>query len=96
MFYPYLEDQGIHWVAALGPALAAAAGARDAAELRSALRHLLAELHDGHARLTDPALPPSGILPIAVRRFGDRIAVTGGAAAFLYGIAPGSELVAVD
>lgn len=96
VFYPYFEDQGIDWVAALGPALVEAAGARDAAGLRSVLCHLLAELHDGHARLSDPAMPPSGILPVAVRRFGDRVAVTGGAAAFLYGIAPGSELVAVD
>lgn len=109
VFYPYFQDQrvehsemggsaprGIDWGAALGPALAEAAGARDAAELRTALRHLLAELHDGHARLSDPAMPPTGTLPIAVRRFGDRIAVTGGAAAYLSGIALGSELVAVD
>jgi hypothetical protein len=96
VFYPYFQDQRIDWVAALGPALAEAAAAHDAAELRVALRHLLAELHDGHARLIDPATPPSAVLPIAVRRFGDRIAVTGGIAAYLSGIAPGSELVAVD
>jgi hypothetical protein len=96
VFYPYFQDQRIDWDAALDPALAEAAGARDAADLRTALRHLLAELHDGHARLSDPATPPSAILPIAVRRFGDRIAVTARDADDLPGIAPGSELVAVD
>jgi len=96
VFYPYFPDHGIAWTAALGPALAEAAGARDAAGLRVALRHLLAELHDGHAQLTDPATPPTGILPIAVRRFGDRIAVTGGDPDYLSGIARGSELVAID
>jgi hypothetical protein len=96
VFYPYFQDQRIDWISALGPALAEAAAARDASELRSALRHLLADLHDGHARLSDPATPPTGILPIAVRRFGDRVAVPGGDAAYLAGIAPGSELVAID
>jgi hypothetical protein len=96
VFYPYFQAQRIDWGAALGPALAEAAGARDEAELCDALRHLLAELHDGHARLIDPATPPTASLPIAVRRFGDRIAVTGGDPDYLSGIAPGSELVAID
>jgi hypothetical protein len=95
-FYPYFADQHIDWVAALSPALAEAAAARDAGALRVALLHLLGELHDGHARLSDPALPSGGILPVALRRFGDRIVVTGGAAEYLTGIAAGSELVALD
>jgi hypothetical protein len=101
VFYPYFQDQRIDWGAALGPALAEAAAARDAAEQRTALRHLLAELHDGHARLLDPSTPKTGILPIAVRRFGDRITVTASADEsqpdeYQSGIAPGSELVAID
>jgi hypothetical protein len=99
VFYPYFQDQRIDWAAALDPALAEAAAARDAAELHTALRHLLAELHDGHAQLSGSA-SPSGVLPIAVRRFGDRIAVTASVDEYqpdeyLSGIAPGSELVAI-
>ena len=93
IFYPYFRDQHIEWSAALGPALAEAAAARDPAELRVALRHLLAELRDGHARLSDPAAVAAGALPIALRRFGDRIVVTG--AADEPELA-GSELVALD
>lgn len=106
VFYPHFQDQRIDWDAALGPALAEAAATWDAAELRIALRHLLAELHDGHARLWASTTPGSGVrptggsqgsgvLPIGVRRFGDRIVFTG-AANDVSGIAPGSELVAID
>lgn len=96
IFHPFLQDSHIDWLAALAPALEEAAGARDDAGVHLALRHLLAVLQDGHARVSDPTAPPSGILPIALRRFGDRIVVTGGLAEPPSGIAPGSELVAID
>jgi hypothetical protein len=96
IFDPFLQDSHIDWLAALAPALDEAGRARDDAGVRLALRHLLAVLQDGHARVSDPTAPSNGILPIALRRFGDQIIVTGGIAEPLSGIAPGSELVAID
>ena len=46
--------------------------------------------------MTHPAVSASGYLPIALRRFGDKIVVTGGAPEYLAGISPGTELVALD
>ena len=96
LFYPYFADQHIEWLGALAPALVEAAAAPDGAELRVALNHLLVSLHDGQARVAHPAVSATGYLPIAFRRFGDRIVVTGGAPEYLAGITPGSELITLD
>jgi hypothetical protein len=86
----------IDWAAALGPALTEAGAAHDDDALRAALRHLLVELQDGHARLIGANDGWTGVLPLSLRRFGDRVVVTGGAAASLSGVEPGAELVAID
>ncbi len=96
IFYPYFTDQRIDWLGALAPALVEAAAAPDGAELRVALNHLLVSLRDAQARITHPAVSASGYLPLALRRFGDKIVVIGGAPAYVAGIAPGTELVAID
>jgi hypothetical protein len=95
-FYPYTADQHLDWAVALEPALTEAGAARSDGELRIALNHLLAGLQDGHARLGDANRGRTGVLPISLRRFGDRVVVTGGSAASLAGVEPGSELVTID
>ena len=96
IFYPSFADQHIEWLGALAPAMVEAAAAPDGAELRVALNHLLVSLRDAQARVTHPAASTAGYLPIALRRFGDKIVVTGGAPEYLAGISPGTELVALD
>jgi Peptidase family S41 len=96
IFYPYFADQHIEWLGALAPALVEAAAAPDGVELRVALNHLLVSLRDAQAHVTHPAVSAGGYLPIAFRRFGDKVVVTGGAPEYLAGITPGTELVALD
>ena len=81
-----------HLLAVLGDGHATVSPPRVAFDslLPAALRHLL-------PRLRDEAPPPaSGVLPISLRRFGDRIIVTGGTDDERAAIPPGSELVALD
>jgi hypothetical protein len=96
LFYPYFSDQHIDWLAALPGALREAAAARSPAETRVALAHLMADLHDNHAKITHPGAPITGILPIEFRRFGDKIIVVGGLPEYLATIKVGSEFMGLD
>jgi len=59
-FYPYFDVVKTDWPGALTAALTAAAADKDAAAFKSTLRRLVAELHDGHGRVSagDSYLPP--------------------------------------
>jgi Peptidase family S41 len=96
IFYPYFQDQHTNWLAVLPGALAEAAAARAPQETHTALAHLVAHLRDNHARVTHPATPITGVLPIAFRRFGDKVIVIGGLRDYMETIVVGSELVALD
>lgn len=96
MFYPYFRDQRIDWPAQLPGALSRAAVARSASETFDALANLIAHLHDGHARPNHPLLPITGILPVALRRFGDRLIVVGALAPYAAQLPIGAEVVAID
>lgn len=58
-FYPYFDVVKTDWPGALTAALTAAAADKDAAAFNSTLRRLVAELHDGHGRVSagDSYLP---------------------------------------
>ncbi|HEY0511245.1 MAG TPA: S41 family peptidase [Thermoanaerobaculia bacterium] len=56
-FYPYFEQVGADWPAALRRALASAAVDPDEASYLRTLRRLVAELEDGHARVLPVTLP---------------------------------------
>ena len=56
-FYPYFEQVGADWPGALSRALTAAAAGPDEASYLRTLRHLVAELEDGHARVLPVTLP---------------------------------------
>jgi hypothetical protein len=96
LFYPYFSDEHIDWLAALPGALREAAAAHSPAETRVALAHLMADLHDNHAKITHPGSPITGILPLEFRRFGDKVVVVGGVPEYLATIKLGSELVRFD
>lgn len=96
LFYPYFKDQNTDWLAVLPDALKEAAAARSARETHAALAHLVARLRDNHARVTHPAAPATGVLPVTFRRFGTKIIVTGGLPEYTKDVPPGSELLELD
>jgi len=96
VFYPSFKDQHIDWPASLPTALVEAAAANSAAGTHAALGHLVAGLHDNHARTFHPAIDRSGLLPLAFRRFGDKIVVIGGLPDHTKVIAPGAEVLSFD
>jgi Peptidase family S41 len=96
IFYPYFKDQRIDWLAVLPAALQEAAAARSPRQTHDALAHLVARLRDNHARASHPAAPTNGVLPVTLRRFGDKIVVTGGLPEFTSTAPVGSELLELD
>jgi hypothetical protein len=96
IFYPDFRDQQIDWAQELPGALASGAAARSTSETFIALSRLIAKLHDAHARAIHGDFPIDGMLPIAMRKFGDKLVVVGGFGEYLK-IAPiGSEVTAID
>lgn len=95
LFYPDFQDQQIDWPAALPGSLAEAAAARSLADTHRALAMLLVKLHDDHAQGKHPAFPTDGLLPVAVRRFGDRVIVTGAVDDYRAELPVGSEVLAI-
>jgi len=59
-FYPYFDVVGVDWQQTLRPALAEALRTRDRWEGETALRRLVARLHDGHGRVFSQR--PPGVL----------------------------------
>jgi hypothetical protein len=95
-FYPYFADQPIDWPAALPVALADAAAARSPGETHQALSRMVAKLQDGHAHVRHPTHSVQGMVPVALRKFGERVFVVGGLQDYISAIPVGSELVSVD
>lgn len=58
-FYPYFDQVGADWPGALRRGLTSAAAGPDADSYVRTLRHLLAELQDGHAMVRNPSINPS-------------------------------------
>lgn len=96
LFYPYLADQQIDWADALPQALSEAAAASSAVQLHHALARLVAKLRDNHASAVHPALPINGILPVALRRFGSELVVTGAVGEYAASLPVGAQILAID
>jgi C-terminal processing protease CtpA/Prc len=58
-FYPYFDQVGADWPGALHRGLTSAAAGPDADSYVRTLRHLLAELQDGHAMVRNPSINPA-------------------------------------
>jgi len=58
-FYPYFDQVGADWPGALRRGLTSAAAGPDADSYVRTLRHMLAELQDGHAMVRNPSINPS-------------------------------------
>lgn len=95
-FYPYFSDQGIDWHVALPGALNEAAAATSGEETHAALSRLVAALQDGHGRVRHPTRSATGMLPVALRKFGDKFIVVGGLPEYSSSVPVGSEVVALD
>jgi hypothetical protein len=96
LFYPYFSDQGIDWAMELPGALSDAATASSTKQLHAAVARLIAKLHDNHATIVHPALPIDGILPVALRRFGNEIIVMGGVDTYLRILPIGTQVISID
>lgn len=96
LFYPYLADQQIDWAGALPQALSEAAAASSAVQLHHALARLVAKLPDNHASAVHPALPINGIWPVALRRFGGELVVTGAVGEYAASFPVGAQIVSID
>jgi hypothetical protein len=96
LFYPYFEDQDIDWNKALPAALRAAAMARSPEETHEVLSQLVARLQDDHARVSHDGAPTNGIVPLALRRFEDKLVVVGGLPQYTASLPIGTEVVSID
>jgi hypothetical protein len=96
LFYPYFRDQQTDWERELRPAIADAGAAASLIDTHKALTRLLAKLHDNHARAMHPALPINGTLPIALRRFGDKVVIVGVLDGYGTLLPVGAEITAFD
>ena len=75
-FYPYWSEAGVNWDARLPPLLATAGAAKTRDEQRDALRLLVADVRDGHGRVTDlRRRAPAGSLPVSLERREQRVVI---------------------
>ncbi|WP_434427417.1 S41 family peptidase [Nannocystis pusilla] len=74
-FYPYHDAMRTDWAHALRTALPAAADASEELALLPVLRRMLAELRDGHVRVTHSA-QTTCVLPLEWRWIEDRVVLT--------------------
>jgi hypothetical protein len=96
LFYPYFPDQQIDWADELPHALSGAAAASSAVQLHHVLARLIAKLRDNHATMVHPARPINGILPVALRRFGGELVVTGAVGDYARALPVGAQVIAMD
>jgi hypothetical protein len=78
-FYPYWAELDVDWDARLPALLESAAAAQTAEAHRDAMLRLVAEIRDGHGRVTDANPGRLAWLPIAARRLEGRLVVTASA-----------------
>lgn len=95
-FYPYFRDQNIDWLRELPVALTNAASARSTTDTHNALAELISELHDNHARAIHPSSPIDGLLPVALRKFDNKLVVVGALAEYAKFLPVGAEILSID
>ena len=95
-FYPYFKDQRIDWSRTLPRALDEVAAATSPKDTHAVLSRLISGLQDGHARVRHPTQALTGLLPLALRKFGGQFMVVGGLEQYTSSVPMGSELVSVD
>jgi C-terminal processing protease CtpA/Prc len=95
-FYPYFDVVGTDWEAVLPRALREAAADRAGGEFYTTLRKMVAELKDGHGRVTDQRAAQPGRVPIAAEWIEGRLVVTGLAGSAAGQVRAGDEIVSID
>ncbi|KSB91009.1 hypothetical protein AS593_12730 [Caulobacter vibrioides] len=87
-FYPYFDVTPVDWSAELPRALAQASAAPDAEAFGQDLRRLVADLDDGHGRVSGPGETPQGQPPLRLDWIENQAVVTA--------VAPGAPLKVGD
>jgi len=95
-FYPYFDVVGTDWEAVLPWALREAAADRDGGEFYTTLRRMVAELKDGHGRVTNQRAAQPNRVPIAAEWIEGRLVVTGLAGAAAGQVKAGDEIVSIN
>jgi hypothetical protein len=93
-FYPYFEELGPVWMAALGPLLSEAAKDQDARAFHATLQKMAVILRDGHGYVSGPGAPPDYVPPVVWTMAEGRItalSVQGTA-----DVKPGDALISID
>ena len=93
-FYPYFEELGPVWMAALGPLLSEAARDKDAQAFHATLQKMAVILRDGHGYVSGPGAPPDYVPPVVWTMAEGRItalSVQGTA-----DVKPGEALISID
>ncbi len=96
LFYPYFADLHIDWQRELPVGLTRMAAARSVTEIAWALYGFLAALRDNHARAYHQNFRVDGLLPVALRRFGNALVVVGAFGDDAGRLPVGTEILAID
>jgi hypothetical protein len=99
--YPYFDVVQTDWNAALAAALTTAATDQDERAFLDTLRRLMAELQDGHARVSHPCDRSWAMPPLAWERIEEHLVITAveapsSQAAETVDLRPGDVVVAID
>lgn len=95
-FYPFFSEQQIDWRSVLPGALRESAKARSVGDIYRALSRMIARTRDNHGRAFHPTVAIDGILPIALRRFGNHVVVVGAVEHVEKLVPLGSEVLSID
>ncbi len=92
-FYPYFDIAKTNWNFILPAALLEAARVKDASEFHRTLQEMVAELGDGHGRVTFSGMKPQGHAPLMAAWIENKYIVTSSA---VDEIKPGDEIAAIN
>ncbi|MGO9262818.1 MAG: S41 family peptidase [Bryobacteraceae bacterium] len=93
-FYPYFEELGPVWMAALGPLLSEAARDKDAQAFHATLQKMAVILRDGHGYVSGPGAPPDYVPPVVWTMAEGRI--TALSVEGTVDVKPGDALISID
>lgn len=95
-FYPYFEQIRVDWPGDLRGALTSAAAGPDEASYVRTLRHLLAELQDGHAMVLSPKVNPPVRFAFTWDWIENQLVITSVEEGATHGMLPGDRVLTIN
>jgi C-terminal processing protease CtpA/Prc len=95
-FYPYFEQIKVDWPGALRSGLTSAAVGPDTAAYVRTLRHMLAELHDGHAMVKNVNVNPSVRFAFTWDVVENQLVITSVEEGATHGMLPGDRVLTIN